>query len=386
VFPRAPPLDEEARPKPEPVPQVGPPVTARPTISVAAAPMAAPEPQADLPAPVSLFRPAQPVPRAAAPPANDPFAQPAVQPVPPVAPSPPPARQPETLALPATGASSTHPEPIIASDEQGNPLTRAFSGIGSFFKQTFGQDGEGDAETEPASGGTPSDGNSSAAPAADRRSEAGPVPDERAAITPERGEESTEVATGPILKGVTLSLDGVSLLGAVLEPEAVPSCLERRRGTTHFCVEAAHWPEDLAHAVSITNRVYRGDQMVVRYDDRAATRMYALFPSENFAHFALYLQQRYGTPSQRLTQRRGMIAEPSRVNVVLRWISEDPKTDAQTVLEVRKFDDLRGMVPDTDAGVIRLFRPGSEEIFKYLSDSDFVLLRLREGSKKRPKQ
>ena len=53
------------------------------------------------------------------------------------------------------------------------------------------------------------------------------------------------------------------------------------------------------------------------------------------------------------------------------------------MLEVRKIDDLRGMMPEPSTGVIRLFNRKSEEIFKYLSEADFVLLRVREGSKHR---
>ena len=49
------------------------------------------------------------------------------------------------------------------------------------------------------------------------------------------------------------------------------------------------------------------------------------------------------------------------------------KTPSSSVLEVRKFDNVRRMVPDTNIGFIRLYREGSQPIFRTINESDLML-------------
>ena len=47
------------------------------------------------------------------------------------------------------------------------------------------------------------------------------------------------------------------------------------------------------------------------------------------------------------------------------------------ILEIRKFDNIRGLMASETRGLIRLFKENSDPIFSLLSDTDLILHQLR---------
>ena len=85
--------------------------------------------------------------------------------------------------------------------------------------------------------------------------------------------------------------------------------------------------------------------------------------------------------SEKLLRRIGV---GSTSNTVIRWVSVSPSADQTDVLELRKFDDIRGMLPDMEVGVLRLYAAGTPPMFRYLSDSDLMLHSLKLRTTSRP--
>ena len=65
---------------------------------------------------------------------------------------------------------------------------------------------------------------------------------------------------------------------------------------------------------------------------------------------------------------------------MLAWRNRDPKTNAVTILEVRRFDDTRGGFPDTQRGAVMLYLANSPAIFPQVSSHELMRLK-REAAK-----
>ncbi|MBT7512555.1 MAG: hypothetical protein HN650_19465, partial [Rhodospirillaceae bacterium] len=76
------------------------------------------------------------------------------------------------------------------------------------------------------------------------------------------------------------------------------------------------------------------------------------------------------------------LAEPRRDNPTVAWRSRDPKTNAVTILEIRKYDDTRGGFPDTGRGAVMLYLANSPAIFPQVSSHE--LMRLKREPVKKP--
>ena len=151
------------------------------------------------------------------------------------------------------------------------------------------------------------------------------------------------------------------------EPEAGPRCVQTTAGTTVVCVEPVDWPAEVAPRVQVESGMYRGTQALVRYDDGAATRLHALFPTQSFDAVVAFFTRRFGPPVKTLD--RGAAGRP---NPTVLWMSVDPGTDQVVALEIRTFDDVRGAYPDTEHGAMMLFPASAAPVFPRLP-----LLRLR---------
>ena len=62
-------------------------------------------------------------------------------------------------------------------------------------------------------------------------------------------------------------------------------------------------------------------------------------------------------------------------NPTVTWRSRDTRTNAITVLEVRKFDDSRGGFPDTNRGAVMLYYLNAPSIFPQVSSHELMRLR-----------
>ena len=169
-------------------------------------------------------------------------------------------------------------------------------------------------------------------------------------------------------------------LGQGLGPagSARTRCVVKNYWKAHFCLEAIDWPEILGPVFEINTVLYKGKQVIVRYDEGKATRFYALFPSDSFTDVAAHFKERYGPPTATPKRVVAEFGAPRRANPTVQWTSADPASQELNVLEIRTFDDASGVLPNFDLGVIELYRAGAAPIFGHLYTSDLMILRMKQ--------
>ncbi len=165
------------------------------------------------------------------------------------------------------------------------------------------------------------------------------------------------------LDKVALALGQSAALGKAAAPTpeeagAGARCVQTAGGAMVVCVEPVDWPAEVAPRVRVKGGVYRGAQVVVRYDDGKATRLHALFPTQSFDAVVAFCTRRFGPPVKTLD--RGTAGRP---NPTALWMSIDPVTDRVVALEIRKFDDVRNAYRDTDHGAMMLFPASAAPVF-----------------------
>jgi hypothetical protein len=156
-------------------------------------------------------------------------------------------------------------------------------------------------------------------------------------------------------------------------------CIEKGGTKTRICIEPIDWPPGVADLMTAESGVYRGRQAIVRYDDGIATQFHVLFPTGNFAAVEDYFTKRLGPPGARPDLWVPMIGSANRKNRAVTWLGPRPAGGGEgTTLEIREFDDLRwSSPPDMTHGVVRLYGAVDEAVFKHVSWSDFLLVKMR---------
>jgi hypothetical protein len=184
------------------------------------------------------------------------------------------------------------------------------------------------------------------------------------------------------LENVNLG-EGLSLkLGQMIATaDAAPDhCLAKRGAKTWFCIEPAVWPADVQGILASGSALYRGSKAIVRYDDGQAGHIHALFPSRELPTLAAAFERRFGPPTEREDASMAIVGELHKTNPVVRWKSLNAASNATEIVELRSYDDLRGMIPDTEYGVIRYYRADAQAVVKHLTTADLMLLRSRRDS------
>ena len=208
-----------------------------------------------------------------------------------------------------------------------------------------------------------------------------PVTEVKTAETPPLAVKGPAPATmfATSLTGVTLSLGkSVSLensfppMGQGFDP--LNQCVKKNRGTTLFCLEPVDWPERMQPDFQVPTILYTGYKAIARYDQGIASRFHVLFPSEAFERVIAYFHGRFGEPTDVWNRSIAPFAKPRQDNPTLAWRSLDPKTQAVTVLEIRKYDDSRGGFPDTKRGAVMLYLANSPPIFPQVSSHELMRL------------
>ncbi|NQV56328.1 MAG: hypothetical protein HQ503_10760, partial [Rhodospirillales bacterium] len=161
------------------------------------------------------------------------------------------------------------------------------------------------------------------------------------------------------------------------------NCFQKGNSGGWYCFETAIWSEPIARDLEVNTWLYRKARTIVYYSSGLAQRIYSVFPSENFNKVARYLERKYGKPNAETDQILPMIGEPSKMNITAKWRQKNADGTV-AIMEIRKYDNIRGMIPDTKVGFIRLYREGSQPIFRSLSESDLMLQSLRAESSDAP--
>ncbi len=198
--------------------------------------------------------------------------------------------------------------------------------------------------------------------------------------TPISGHRRPDALTRTSLTDVTLTLGESVHLDNIFPPgrdgtDPNNECVKKNRGTTLFCIEPIDWPQDLRQSFIITTILYTGSMAIVRYDQAVATRLHTLFQTSDFEKISAYYQNRFGEPTEILKRSIAPLAQPRQDNPTLSWRSRDQKTNAITVLEIRKFDDTRGGFPDTNRGAVMLYFTTSPSIFPQVSAHELMRLK-----------
>jgi len=191
--------------------------------------------------------------------------------------------------------------------------------------------------------------------------------------SPEQGQSARkETAKAQFRIGKSLTL------GRSLNPKAVAnrSCFRKGRDAAWFCLEKADWPVSIVGSLEVSAWLYRKARTVVRYENGRAVRIYSVIPAKSYPDAVKHYVELLGQPTRVAEGKIARFGDSPRNNPSTIWVNDGEKGRAD-ILEIRRFDDIRGMVPDESVGLIRLYKEGSSPIFSYLSDSDLMLHRLR---------
>ena len=194
-----------------------------------------------------------------------------------------------------------------------------------------------------------------------------------------RAEVAALITVAP-LDGVMLLFDETKRLGATLaenDPRR-ERCVDKRGWDVVFCIEPAFWPKDLVPRFDVQSVFYRGNQVIVSYNGGRVDQYHALFASHEFDAVAAFYRERYGAPTETPEIWTALIGRPKRRNPTHRWISRDPGSGDETILEIRQTDDLRwSSPPDLEHGMVRLYRRGARSVFELLTSTDLMLANIR---------
>ena len=182
---------------------------------------------------------------------------------------------------------------------------------------------------------------------------------------------------GHYLSGITLTLGRSVRLGAPrLAKGGAKSkpCIEKKNGTLAFCIETVDWPERIKPYFQVNSIIYQGAKAIARYDDGVATSYYVIFPTGSYPTVVKYYTKKFGNPTKTLNRSIAPLAKARRKNPTTIWQSIDTVTKQVTTLEVREFDDTRGIFPDTRHGVAMLYQQWSSPIFPNLSTMELIVL------------
>ena len=84
--------------------------------------------------------------------------------------------------------------------------------------------------------------------------------------------------------------------------------------------------------------------------------------------------ERYGAPTRKIENFAKLPGNIPILNRNFSWKSIEATSDNKsTFLEIRNFDDVRAASLNSKFGIVRIYVEGSEPIFKYVSEVDFIL-------------
>ena len=183
------------------------------------------------------------------------------------------------------------------------------------------------------------------------------------------------------LRGVALTLGETTGLGQAAPPVAGDArrpegCVTKRRDTMLFCVRPVDWPVEMEPHFRVATIMYQGAKAVVRYADGETARFHAIFPAESFNAVAAYFERRFGPPTDEFRREVRPFASTPLANPALMWQSIVGSAEGErvAVLELRRYDDVRGGFPDTKHGVVMLYWTDAPPIFPQLSSMDLMMI------------
>jgi hypothetical protein len=171
-----------------------------------------------------------------------------------------------------------------------------------------------------------------------------------------------------------------SLSRTLGDPESrAKSCFRKGRLPGWYCLVPVEWPDEIVARMRVDSWLYGRGHVVAHFDNLGvAQSLFAPFPTDNFNHLVRYLEAVLGPATNDASRQVALIGAPPKLNLITSWVRESDGVRA--ILEIRKLDTVRSMVPDTKLGFVSLSRQGATPIFRYVSDSDLMMLSMRMES------
>ena len=184
----------------------------------------------------------------------------------------------------------------------------------------------------------------------------------------------------PYIPSVVLTVGESLTLGRTLSDamNRAANCFQKGKNGGWYCLETADWPDEIRGRLEVSTWLYRKAWTIVHYRSGKAQRIFSVFPARNFNRVVRYLEAKFGPPAVETDQTIALIGAPPKLNINVMWNRKNPG-GSRSVLEVRKYDNVRRMVPDTKIGFIRLYREGTKPIFRIINESDLMLQSLRHS-------
>ncbi|MBT3764816.1 MAG: hypothetical protein HOF84_03095, partial [Rhodospirillales bacterium] len=191
-----------------------------------------------------------------------------------------------------------------------------------------------------------------------------------------------------ISQNVNLVVGTANNLGQELNIELVEDnkCVEKTEQNILFCLERVVWPDPIRKTLKSPLSLMGDDMAMIRYDGGKASQIHINFPTDTFDKLINYFEKKYGPPTEYPKILMHRIGAPAENNPTVRWRVANPAMGRDVILEVRKTDDLRSILPADGAGVIRLYSSGDQMIFRYVSTADIMLMRMKYSTTRRKKR
>ncbi len=162
-------------------------------------------------------------------------------------------------------------------------------------------------------------------------------------------------------------------------------CVRRKSGRTWICLETLGWPSVIAEAFAGNDTKNGRTRAIIRYDNDIATQYRVSFPHQSFDRIAAHFEYLLGPPHERPTVMVPIFAEPKKASRVIRWVASDTNDAPQAILEMREIDDVRwSESPDTENGVIRLYRRGMKPVFSMVMTAELTLIDIQHSKTDTP--
>ena len=185
--------------------------------------------------------------------------------------------------------------------------------------------------------------------------------------------------SGPARKNLPIFRIGKSLtLGRLLNPKALASrqCFQKERGTGWFCLEQADWPQQMARKIGKSTPSSPEPGTIAKYKNGRAVRIYSAIPSDTYEDAVKYYSDLIGPATRVSWDKLARLGNTPLSNPSSIWVNTSSKGGTE-ILEIRRFDNIRGLMASETRGLVRLFKENSDPIFSVLSDADIILHQLR---------
>jgi len=190
-----------------------------------------------------------------------------------------------------------------------------------------------------------------------------------------------------ISQNVNLVVGAANSLGQELTVELVEEskCVEKTEQNILFCLERVVWPDPIRKILKSPLSFMGDDMAMIRYDGGKASQFHINFPTERFDRLINYFEKKYGPPTEYPKLLMHQIGAPPKENPTVRWRVANPAMGRDVILEIRRTDDLRSILPADGTGVVRLYSAGDKMIFRYVSTADIMLMRMKYSTTRRTK-